>query len=492
VTRPLAVAAAAALAVAALAGCLRLGAGGERSIEDARPTIVADDRLMLAAAPGRAEAAARSMRRLGADWLRVTADWSRVAPRPAAARRPDFDPGDPAAYPPGAWTALDRAVRAAGRHGLAAAIDVAGRPPRWALAPGGGPDPAQFGRFAAAVARRYSGRYRGLPGAVAFTLWDRPNSAASLSPQWRRTSRGWTPVSAHRYRAMVYAGHAAIQRAAPDAVVLIGSTASTGAPAPRRPADGSPPLRFLRDLACVTAAGRPIRRGPCASFRALPGDGWAHGPRPGPRAPWLPSPRPDDVGVADLRRLTRLLESLRASGRLAATMPVYVTAFGYPSGPPDGSRGPGLYLQARWLGEAERLARRTPGVRSFAQAPLRDPRAADRGLELPGAVPKPARAAFAYPLVVHRAGAHRVRIWGRVRPVADRGRFRISVRAGGGPWRALAQFSRGRRTEADGSFAVDASTGFGGIDLDPRWSYRLELLRDGRWRPAGLPVLGAR
>jgi hypothetical protein len=482
----------AVVAAAVVATIVALGRGGEPSIEDVRPTIVSDDRLMLAGSPAGVEHATRAMRDLGVNWVLLTASWARIAPQPSGARRPPFAASDPDAYPAASWAALDRAVQAAKRDGLAAMIELRGPSPRWALDRSGAPDAVEFGLFAAAVARRYSGRFRGLPGAVAFTIWSEPNRGASLRPQWRRTAAGWQLASAARYREMLYAAHAAIAGAAPDALVLIGSTAPAGSARPNGPGGDVAPLRFLRELACVSPGGAPLRTGACRRFRPLPGDGWAHHPYSGQRPPWLADPHPDDVRVADLRRLTETLEDLHEAGRLVGSMPVYVTAFGYGSAPAGSPRGLGLYRQARWLGEAERLVARTPGVRSFAQAPLRDDRPAGAGLELVDGAPKPALAAFAYPLVVRRTGPHRVRIWGRVRPPKRRGRFRVAVRAPGGEWHALAQFTRAATTSDDGYLSVDAQTAFGGLELDPRWAFRLELLHGGRWRPAGLPIFGAR
>jgi hypothetical protein len=440
------------------------------------PTVIRDDALLMAGDPGQVAAALGTMKRLGADLVRVTADWSAIALRPDSARVPRFDAADPGRYPAAGWRRLDRVVRLARARGLRVMIDVTGPPPRWAEreASAAGPiDPRRFRDFAAAVARRYSGRFRGIPAAAAFALWNEPNRAAHLTPQWRRRGGRWALASADAYRELVTAAYPAIKRGAPGSLVLVGNTAPGGSSRPAGPAGDVAAVRFLRALACVSDRGEPVGEDGCAAFRPLPGDGWAHHP---------------DAGVADLRRLTRLLARLHAGGRLARPMPLYVTEHG-------AAAASGLYDHARWLGEVEYLVWRTPEVRGFAQVPLRDPRAVPGawgpGLELASGIPKPALGAFAHTLVVHRRGAHRVTIWGHVRPGSGRRRFRVSVRQLDGSWRTLPLFRRPRRTDEQGYFLVEAGTAPGGLPLDPAATFRLELFQREDWRPAGMPIFGA-
>ena len=58
------------------------------------------------------------------------------------------------------------------------------------------PDAGEFGEFAAAVAKRYSGRYpdrrsshKGarLPAVRLYTTWNEPNDNLFLRPQWKRS-----------------------------------------------------------------------------------------------------------------------------------------------------------------------------------------------------------------------------------------------------------------------------------------------------------------
>ena len=467
-----------------------------------RPTIVQDDAQVLHRPTAEVRRTVRALRGLGVDWLRVTANWSFVAPAPNGQRRPDFDATDPAAYPPGAWAKLDRAVREARAAGLEVAIDVAFWAPRWATARPSpepdrqrdGVDPAAYADFAEAVARRYG------DGAVAYTIWNEPNYQVFLRPQWRRVgpdrpaSPGaengddWEVASADAYRAMLFAAVPRIRRHAPRALVLIGGTAALGTSVPSARTDQVPPLRFLRELACVDSVLRPVSAGACAGFRPLPGDGWAHHPYSPRRPPWVGDPEPDTAVLADQGRLADLLDRLHAAGRMEQRLGVWVTEFGYETSPPDPTQPVSPAEQARWAPEAEAIALADPRVRSFAQFLFRDlperPGSTARerwidfqsGLELPDGSDKPLMRAFAHPLAARRAGPGRVALWARVRP--GHGPRTVRILAGGGV------VCEGTTTD-DGIYGCN-------VAADPGAVFHLETLNGGDWRPVGLPVPGAR
>ena len=457
-----------------------------------RPTIVQDDAQVLHRPAAEVRRTVRALRGLGVDWLRVTANWSFVAPAPQAQRRPDFDATDPAAYPSHAWAKLDRAVREARAAGLEVAIDVAFWAPRWATArPSPEPDrqrdgidPAAYADFAEAVARRYG------DGAVAYTIWNEPNYQVFLRPQWRRVQNGgdWEVASADAYRQMVFAAVPRIRRHAPRALVLIGGTAARGTSRPSARTDQVPPLRFLRELTCVDASLAPLRAGACADFRALPGDGWAHHPYSPRRPPWVGDPDPDTAVLADQGRLADLLDRLHAAGRTEERLGVWVTEFGYETNPPDPTQPVSSVEQARWSPEAEAIALADPRVRSFAQFLFRDlperPGGTARerwidfqsGLELPDGTDKPLMRAFAHPLAARRAGPGRVALWARVRP-------------GRGP--RLVRIAAGGRVVCQGTTTIDGVYGCT-VAADPGAVFRLQTRNDGDWRPAGVPVSGAR
>ena len=452
-------------------------------------TIIQDDAEVLHRPPQRIAATLDDMRALGVDWVRVTAGWSVIAPAPRAARRPAFDGTDPRAYPRGAWAALDRVHEMARARGMRTAIDIAFWAPRWGVARASRRAQRErdtvlvedYADFAEAVARRYG-------DAAAFTIWNEPNHNAFLLPQWERTRDGWQPAAPHLYRAMVRAAVARIEAAAPDALVLIGATSSVGSARGDDADERMAPLTFLREMACVDEALRPLTRTECADFTALPGDGWSHHPYSLALAPWQSDPRADNVRTADLERLTSLLARLHAGGRTRNHLALYLTEAGYQTAPPDPTQSTDLAEQARWLPEAERIARAQPAVRSVAQFLVRDlprrPGATLRerwgdyqsGLRFADGRPKPAHRAFALALVARRAGAGKVRFWGLVRPGSGRREARLEVLEGDAGWRTIARMD----TRADGSFSTT-------VPVDPSATFRLRSQS-----ALGAPVAGAR
>ena len=256
--------------------------------------------------------------------------------------------------------------------------------PRWAVARPGpdptreryAPDPRAFAAFAEAVARRYSGRFpdparrgRRLPAVRLWTTWNEPNNPDFLLPQWQRDGAGWRPASPHVYRRMHEAAYDAIKRVDARDLVLVGGTAANGRDA--GPGGGIRPLRFLRELACVDAALRPLHVPECAGYRPLRADGYAQHPYGLLHDPGVTDPAPDDVRLADLGRLRGLLDELAARGRIARGLPIYVTEYGFESRPPDPYAPFDPSAQARFHGHATYLAW-AAGASEFAQFLFRD------------------------------------------------------------------------------------------------------------------------
>ncbi len=475
-----------AVAVAvSIAGC------GSDDAPHATPiaTIVQDDAELLHRSPQRIAATLDDLRDLGVDWVRVTAGWSEIAPAARSLTKPDFDATDSTTYPPYVWSRLDRVYRMSRARVLRVAIDIAFWAPRWAVQmPGARADrerelisPSDYADFAEAVARRY-------PRSVAFTIWNEPNHNVFLMPQWERSGGEWQPASPHRYRELVQAAVPRIKAIAPHALVLIGATSSVGSARGATRNGRMAPLTFLREMACVDARMQPSNRPECRHFEALPGDGWSHHPYSLDLPPWESDPRPDNVRMADLDRLTSLLHRLHETGRTRADLPLYLTESGYQTAPPDPTWNVTLADQARWLAEGEEIARQRPMVRSVAQFLVRDlperpgPTARVRwrdyqsGLRFEDGRPKPAHASFALGLVARRTAPDRVAFWGLVRPGSGRRAARISVRDTGGRWRTIARPT----TRDDGTLDL-------ALAVDPTRTFRLESA--GR---AGPPVRGAR
>jgi hypothetical protein len=420
-------------------------------------TVVQDDAVFLHSPPAQVRAAAEQVKALGATYLRVTAGWSVIAPRPTARTLPPapFDPADPATYDRG-FTALDQAVKAASGAGLKLEIDIGFWAPRWAVSKPGpypdreryAPDPTEFAAFAAAVARRYSGTFpdpnnpkRRLPAVRMLIPWNEPNHPAFLLPQWQSTATGERrPIAADIYRSMYVAAHDAIKAVAPNDQVLIGNLAATTSDAVGH--GGIAPLRFLRELACVDEHLKPLATPECAGYKPLVADGIALHPYSNHfGSPAATSPSPDDVPLADSARMTALIGQLHARGRIASWWPLYDTEYGYETGPPDPFQSTTPAQQARYVGQAAYLAWQDPNTRMFAQFELRDvdpatgrrARAAktsraywadyQSGLYYADGRAKPAAIAFQLPFwaqhVLH-GGDQAVRLWGMVRPGSSR------------------------------------------------------------------------
>ena len=481
-------------------------------------TILQDDAQLLHGDDRQVQEAMATIHDLGADRVRITAGWS-VLTRVADRKEPPlFDATDPAAYEQERWRHLDRAVRVAQAQGLRVMLDVAFWAPLWAAADAEAGrartsiDPSAFKDFAVAVARRFSGTFTPpaataigatpqlrprdgrlldmifrplrsagdvlraqsappppplpagpLPRVDMLTLWNEPNHPGFLRPQWRRGRGGWVPASPGVYRRMVEAAYPAVKAARPDVKVLVGATSALGDHG-NRGVDGVPPLRFIREMACVDRALRARRDGACRRFRRLPGDGWSHHPYSLAVPPGRQSLKPDDARIGDLERLTSLLRRLAARRRVApALRKVYVTEYGYETRRGSPGFRFGARAQATFLTWAEYLAWRNPDVRTFAQFLLRDlpsrgsvrsrKRALgqwESGLLFADGRPKPAAQTFQAGLYVERVNGRRLRMWGRVRGLAaGRARAWVEVRHRGGRWRRM--------------LTRDASTGRAGV-----------------------------
>jgi hypothetical protein len=315
--------------------------------------------------------------------------------------------------------------------GFRVIADLAPDAPRWATAGGGGyaetanlrPSPTEFGKFAAAVARRYSGGFRGLPAVTWFSIWNEPNHVLFLKP---------LAAGPGIYRAMVQAALPAVRaNAAGGSKVLIGETAPAG-----RAGRSTGPREFIARF--VAGAGK------------LDVDGWSHHPY-GP-VDEVPAGR-DIVNMLAIRRLGTYLDRGARAGSLPAGLPIYNTEFGLQSNPPDPTVSTTLAKQARELNEKELLAYRYPRMRSYSQYLLYDdpqrpgsPEVAwagfQTGLRFGQGPPKPAWNAYRLPIVV-RARGRGVHIWGRVRPGTGRQSAQLQVLRGG-TWR-----NAGRRVRTD-------------------------------------------
>jgi hypothetical protein len=467
------------------------GGLGVPSTTHALPVTVQDDALMLHRAPAQVKATADRMAELGADRVRLTASWFQLAPNRRSTRMPDFDATRSGQYPREPWRRLDNAVKASVEAGLDVQIDVAFFAPRWAVKRGAAkthprhhrwePNRHQFARFAEAVARRYDGTHRDptspgewLPVVRLWTTWNEPNHPQFLLPQWQRSHGRWVPHSPHFYRRMHQLGYAAIKRVDDDNQVLIGGTAAVGhtRTGPRR---GIPPLRFVRELACVDKRDRPLRRPECKGFRPLKADGYSHHPYTLYARPDARSIEGARITLRDLDRLSRLLDDLYYLNRIADRLPIYVTEYGYETNPPDVVRGVTPLQQARYHGLATYMTWKQDDVALFAQFlmndigrspgrddPLEIAQNWNSGLYFQDGRPKPAVDAFKLPFWAESRtlqGNDVVVLFGQVRPNVGRERIEVEMRAPDGSWVPVQNYE-GRPAgdpdcDADTSFLTD-------------------------------------
>jgi hypothetical protein len=464
----------------------------------AAETVIQSDAHLLYRSDEEVRASFAQVRALGIERVRLTASWSLIAPSPDSPTKPAFDAADPSAYPQVGWRYLDRALRLAAQEGLKAMVDIAFYAPRWATRDQPSTpnrlrteiEPGEYALFAQAVARRYSGSYvpprepensppppaapdqsllagllgrlappppplppppqqaaQPLPAVPIFTIWNEPNLKDFVLPQWEPRNGRWWPRSSDIYRAMVYAAYPAIKAAAPGAKVLVGATNSIAA---SRPGVGStPPLRFLRALACVDERLRPIRTAGCAAFRQIPGDGWSHHPYSIRTLPSQDARDPNNLPVAGTPRLVATLRALVRAGRLApANADVYITEYGYETNPPDPRANFSLQRHGALLAEGEYIATRSPAVKMWAQFMLRDLEGDalggdwQSGLFFADGRPKPAAATFrtpAFATCVRRGSRQWVLTWGHLRGADGRQRAALQAsRARSAAWRSQA------------------------------------------------------
>lgn len=449
-------------------------------------TGIADDAVFLHR-PKEAPRIVQEWKRLGIDVARVHARWIVIAPRPHDRRAPKgFNATNP--LDPGYnWATLDLAVDLLLRNGIRPMVSITGSGPLWtSLEPGRRnhrwkPDPAQFGAFASAVARRYAGRVH------RYIVWNEPNQAAWLQPQFTCRSGRCTPYAPHHYRRLYRAAHDAIKRVDRSAQVLIGALAPKGSN-PRRANAAMRPLTFIRAMSCVSETYRRLRSGTCPRQPALPTDGLAYHPHGVLRAPDEPNPHPDEAAMADLPRLERAVDRSVARGILRGPsrrrpLDLYLTEYAYQTNPPDKAVGVSPAKQARWLAQSAYLAWRNPRVKALTQYEWRDEKISRKarsgtrayaswqsGLFYADDRPKPALRVFPHPIWAVQRSDRKVRLWGQVRPGA--GPVEVSVmrrRDGGRGWARVARV----RTDARGFWTTSAPPGALTGAVDYRFTYVL-------------------
>jgi hypothetical protein len=391
--------------------------------------------------------AAKRIHGAGASLVRVIANWQELAPVSPSASFRATNPSDPEYR----WSILDGEIRAAVKNGLEPIVNISGLPP-WARAPGatgiGYPQPDQLGSFARAIAAHYDGRTRGVPRARYWMLWNEPNLNTQLEPQFS----GLRPVSPGIYRGMVNAFAKAVKGVSASNVVIVGALAPYGIQKAGQPINdvlSVAPLRFMRELLCVSAGAKP--RATCntkVAFDAFSVHPYTWGD------PTHHAFSSDDLAMGDLPEAKQLLAEAWRLHRITAKSPpqLWVTEFSWDSNPPDPTALPSD-IQTRWTSQAL-YEMWSDGVAVCTWWLLRDmpmeTTPFQSGLYLAGATiaqdkPKPTLTAFRFPFVAFPR-AKGTLVWGRV-PRSDARRVVIEQQVGS-RWRRLAKL----RSDRNGIF----------------------------------------
>jgi hypothetical protein len=301
----------------------------------------------------------------------------------------------------------------------------------------GYPEPARLADFARAVAARYGGHVRDLPRVRYWQLWNEPNLNTNLEPQFN----GLRPVSPGIYRAMLNAFTKAVKSVSSRNVVIVGGLAPYGIQKAGQPINdvlSVAPLRFMRELLCVSPGPRP--RATCSTkvaFDAFSVHPYTWGD------PSHTAFSDDDVAMGDLPEVQALLTAAWKLHRIqaAARPPLWVTEISWDTNPPD-PKAPAMAIQTRWTSEA--LYRMwKDGVAVITWFLLRDQPPGSpfqSGLYFAGKTvaadrPKPTLTAFRFPFVALPQGSGTL-VWGRV-PDSD-SRAVVIERKGASGWRRVA------------------------------------------------------
>jgi len=491
------------------------------SASSRQESMFQDDPRLVTAPEATMKATLDELKALGVDRIRVSLFWYLVAPSSTSATKPSFDSSNPAAYGPGKWDRYDRLLVAAKQRGILVNLNVTSPLPRWgstAVSPRAdvqktySPDPVEFGRFVAAAGRRYSGTFNGLPRVNYWSIYNEPNQAGWLTPQWKPDPRnGGRLVEAAPdiYRALVRTSHQALGATGHGAdTLLIGETAPKGLRRRKGLTKSIDALRFLRSLYCLdrnrqryrdstarvhgcpATAAQFVAQNP-ALFKA---SGYGHHPYELYLSPERKPRVKDWVTIANLPRLSFELKSIyrryKQRTQTRRGVPLYLTEYGYQT-PPD-PLGVPFSRHAAYISQAEQISYRNPLVRAMSQFLLVDDapfpgvtnrrlayRTFQSGLRRLNGKRKPAYRAYATPLFLNKTRlrrGQRTSVFGLLRAASPgkRVRAKIQFRAKGAKrWRTR------KTVTARGSRKYVRAR----VSLPRSGSVRL------RWRNAGKTVL---
>ena len=200
------------------------------------------------------------------------------------------------------------------------------------------------------------------------------------------------------------------------------SCCGRGSPACRPPATAATPSTPARPRRSARPAGartRPTWRRGCSSAgcsasattckplrgsdasdlqvhegsRSCRSSGFSHHPytKGGSMAPTTGVRNADEITLNYIGRLERMLDAAGRYGRIARSLPIYDTEYGFQTNPPDKFFGVSLEKQATYINEADYMCWRDRRIRSVAQYNLIDDASTGRLQHRPGLQPEHAR-----------------------------------------------------------------------------------------------------
>jgi len=309
-----------------------------------------------------------------ANIVHVLVNWSTVAPtRPANA----LDGSDPAYH----LSDLDALVKLAPKYGFQILMTIA-QTPKWA---NGGKTPNYaptnlntLQQFCQMLATRYNGSNHGRGIVRMFSVWNEPNLALFLTPQFK----GNKIVSPAEYAKLYMAAYKGIKAGNPSALVAAGETSNRGRNAPTGlSSDSVAPATFAH----LVSVANP----------KLPFDAWATHPYPSSYAlgPAQKVAYPN-VGFSTMSRFGADLAKW-----FHRSVPIWVTEYGEQTAPASAVYGPVSYaLQAAHAKAALKLAAANPYVQMFVWFIFKDsgtpPQTWSSGLVNSAGTKKPSYNAF--------------------------------------------------------------------------------------------------
>jgi Cellulase (glycosyl hydrolase family 5) len=421
---------------------------------DNQLSLIEDETMMLDSGPVVQAATLDEAKALGADVIRANVIWSHFAPAAGSKHKPKhFDGKNPAAYPAGAFDALNAFVAGAQARGMQVLLTPTGPIPAWASHCGGSvktrrtckPDPQLFGAFVRALGTLY-------PTVTMWSIWNEPNLNAWLSPQYAAVGSRGVLQSASRYRSLAVSAIAGLRATGHrGSQILLGETAPLGndpsvcnlertSKARRNCIDKigkTTPTAFLQGVFCLNAKGRKLtgsaaREQHCGHYKRLNVTGYAHHPyTSGGSQPPLTKTNPGEITIATASRLSRLLDQAGRAKRVPAKLPIFYTEDGWQTNPPDKTFGVTPDQQAEYINESDWIAYRNPRVMSVAQYKIVDDQNIPAGFQMglryfDTRAPKPAYAAYELPIWVSGTGAQ-VTVYGQVRPADDGAALQVTI-----------------------------------------------------------------